>query len=59
MFGIPLDSDENGSDKATNIFCDNINIVNNCTNVEPILNKITVHVHIILTDGLLHRIQYL
>ena len=39
MFRIPLDSDENGSDKATHIFCDNTSIVNNCTNVEPVLNK--------------------
>ena len=32
MFGIPLDSDENGHDKATNILCDKMSVINNCTN---------------------------
>ena len=38
MFGIPFDSDKDEGDKATNIFCDNMSIVNNCTNVESVLN---------------------
>ena len=39
MFGIPFDSDKDEGDKATNIFCDNMSIVNNYTDVESVLNK--------------------
>ena len=34
-----MDLDEIGNDKVVNIFCDNMRVVINCTNVELVLNK--------------------